>query len=63
LQKVIQKIHGLAHDPRPQGVQLFKGDGRYWRMRQGDYRIIYEIDDSSKEIAVIKIGHRSEVYR
>ncbi len=41
---------------------MLKGHGRYWRIRQGDYRIIYGIDDSTREISIIKIGHRREVY-
>lgn len=62
LEKMIQKIGSLAQSPRPFGVQVLRGDDRYYRLRQGDYRIIYEIEDASKKITIIKIGHRREVY-
>ena len=62
LKKVIEKISSLAEHPRPHGAQLLKGDERYYRIRQGDYRIIYEVKDSANEVTIIKIGHRREVY-
>lgn len=62
LKKVIEKINSLAEYPRPHGSQLLKGDERFYRIRQGDYRIIYEVSDSRQEVTVIKIGHRKEVY-
>ncbi len=62
LAKIMSRIHTLSRDPRPQGVQFLKGEGRYYRLRQGDYRIVYEVDDVHKIVTVIKIGHRREVY-
>lgn len=62
VRKVIQAVQALARDPRPPGVRLLKGPERYWRARQGNYRIIYEIDDEVTQITIIKIGHRREVY-
>lgn len=62
LSRIMAKIGALAHDPRPPGAQLLKGEARYFRLRQGDYRIIYEVDDAAHEITVIKVGHRREVY-
>ena len=62
LVKIIQKIENLSRQPRPQGIQMLRGDDRYYRLRQGDYRIIYEIVDEEKTITIIKIGHRREVY-
>lgn len=62
LSRVLQKIAVLRSEPRPAGAQLLRMDGRYYRLRQGDYRIIYEIDDTNTEIAIIKIGRRREVY-
>lgn len=41
---------------------MLKGEGRYWRIRHGDYRVVYEIDDSARRVTVIKIAHRREVY-
>lgn len=55
-------IDALAHEPRPPGAKKLKGDLRY-RIRVGDYRIIYEIRDAILVVLVIKIGHRREVYR
>jgi len=56
------KILELAHEPRPDGSQKLRNrDG--WRIRSGDYRIIYEIDDSGKNILILHIGHRKEIYR
>ena len=58
----MQKIAGLAQHPRPGGIQMLRGDERCYRLRHGDYRIIYEIDDAGKTVTIIKIGHRREVY-
>ena len=60
--RVVQRIRDLSREPRPSGVQMLKEQGRYLRIRQGDYRIVYEIDDASQEVTIIKIGHRREVY-
>ncbi len=62
LRRVIKAIQALAHDPRPSDVRMLKGPNRYWRIRQGDYRVIYEIDDTAKQIVVIKVGNRRDVY-
>jgi mRNA interferase RelE/StbE len=60
--RVFQVIQGLALEPRPPGCKKLKGQDAY-RVRQGDYRILYTINDSNKVVDIIKIGHRSEVYR
>jgi len=62
LSKIFSKITALAETPRPFGVKLMKGEERFYRLRQGDYRIIYEIDDQARTATVLKIGHRREVY-
>jgi len=60
--KVKQAILDLAHDPRPQGSKKLKGrDG--WRLRQGDYRVIYEIQDDQLIIIVLTIGNRRDIYK
>ena len=60
--KVKQTILNLAYEPRPAGSLKLKGrDG--WRVRQGNYRIIYEIKDNELIITVIDIGHRKDIYR
>jgi mRNA interferase RelE/StbE len=56
------RLRSLSDDPRPAGHEKLTGQNRY-RVRQGDYRIIYAIDDTSATIDVVKIGHRKEVYR
>ena len=60
-QQIAKKIGGLAENPRPMGSQKLSGQERY-RLRQGDYRIVYGIDDSNKTVDVVKIAHRREVY-
>ncbi len=59
---VVEAIQGLATTARPRGVEKVKSTG-LWRIRQGDYRIIYSIDDGEKAITVVRIGHRREIYR
>lgn len=59
---IIERIAGLADDPRPAGAEKLAGDDRY-RVRQGPYRVAYEIDDVSKVIRIVKVGHRREAYR
>jgi mRNA interferase RelE/StbE len=61
-QKIVERIKALANDPRPPGCQKLSGQERY-RIRQGWYRIVYEIDDQQIIIFVVKIGHRKDVYR
>jgi len=60
--RVIARIEQLAHDPRPSGSEKLSGRERY-RVRQGDYRILYEIHDHVLLVMVVRIGHRREVYR
>lgn len=62
LQRIIRRIQSLSSDPRPYGSQKLSGK-EYYRVRQGDYRIVYSIDDEDLLIDVVKIGHRREVYR
>jgi mRNA interferase RelE/StbE len=56
------KIQRLGRDPRPDGAEKLSGQDRY-RLRQGDYRILYAIDDPSATVVIVKIGHRRDVYR
>ena len=60
--KIIAAIRQLASDPRPSGVKKLSGrDG--WRIRVGDYRVIYEIHDGELIVLVVDIGHRRFIYR
>lgn len=60
--RVITRIRTLADEPRPPGCEKLSGQERY-RVRQGDYRILYEIVDAVRIVMVVKIGHRRDVYR
>jgi mRNA interferase RelE/StbE len=60
--RVVAKIQGLATDPRPPGCEKLSGEDLY-RVRQGNYRILYSVHDTDLLVVVIKIGHRREVYR
>lgn len=62
LQRITQRIKDLAAIPRPSGSEKLAGQDSY-RIRQGDYRIVYTVDDNQRLIEIIKIGHRREVYR
>jgi mRNA interferase RelE/StbE len=59
---VREAIRALAHNPRPMGCQkLIARSG--WRIRIGDFRVIYEIDDKKETILILHIGHRRDIYR
>lgn len=60
---IIPHIKALANDPRHRGARKLLGSKNDWRIRVGNYRIIYEISDQTKEIRVMKIRHRREAYR
>ena len=62
LKRISARLQGLASNPRPHGAEKLSGEERY-RLRQGDWRIVYSIDDEDKEVVVVKIGHRREIYR
>jgi len=62
LKKIVQKIRSLSDNPRPNGCVKLSGRERY-RIRQGDYRILYSIENEILVVYVMKIGHRKEVYR
>lgn len=60
--RVVTRIQALAREPRPVGSEKLSGQERY-RIRQGDYRILYEIRDDALIVMVVKIAHRRDVYR
>ncbi len=62
LRKIIKRIQSLAENPRAHGAQKLSGQEQY-RVRQGDYRIIYSINDKDLVVDIVKIGHRREIYR
>jgi mRNA interferase RelE/StbE len=59
---IVERISELASDPRPSGSEKLSGDDRY-RVRQGAYRVVYSVDDTTRMVIVVKIGHRKDVYR
>lgn len=61
-QRVVAKIRLLASEPRPHGCEKLSGAEKY-RIRQGNYRILYEIDDSTRAVTIVKVGNGKEVYR
>ena len=61
-QAVIEAIKDLAQTPRPRGIEKVKSTG-LWRIRQGDYRIVYAIDDKESLVIIVRVGHRREIYR
>lgn len=62
LGRVIKKIALLEYHPRMMGSEKLSGDDKY-RIRQGNYRVVYEIHDSAREIWIVKISHRKDVCR
>jgi mRNA interferase RelE/StbE len=62
LMRMIERIKSLESDARPPGCDKLSAQERY-RVRQGDYRIVYEVDDEAKTVDIVKIGHRREIYR
>lgn len=62
-QRIVGRIQSLATDPRPPGSEKLAGSSALFRVRQGQYRVIYALDDVHRTIEVIKVGHRREVYR
>ncbi len=62
LQKIVKKIQALSSEPTPEGSQKLSHQEQY-RIRQGDYRVVYSIDDDNFKVHIIKVGHRKEIYR
>ena len=60
--RLVARIGQLALDPRPPGSEKLSGEEKY-RVRQGNYRIVYSIDDADSCVVVVRIGHRRDVYR
>ncbi|MGQ0504658.1 MAG: type II toxin-antitoxin system RelE family toxin [Myxococcaceae bacterium] len=62
--RVSKAIDKLAAEPRPSGAKALQGDDKgYLRIRVGDYRIVYIVDDGKLTVLIVRIGHRREVYR
>ncbi len=60
--RIVKRIQGLASDPYPPGSVRLKGREE-WRIRQGNYRILYIVNEEIVTVIVVKVGHRKEVYK
>ena len=63
VQRIIRKIDELEGDPRPHGRKKLEGEKDLWRVRVGDYRIIYAVSDARRIVDIVRILHRKDVYR
>jgi mRNA interferase RelE/StbE len=62
LARVIRKIESLAGDPRPARCKKLKGYKDVWRVRIGDWRVVYIVNDGTRVVSVTRVAHRSKVY-
>jgi mRNA interferase RelE/StbE len=60
--RINERLLSLEDDPRPPGVKRLSHRGEY-RLRVGDYRVLYEVDDKEKTVEIVSVGHRRDVYR
>lgn len=60
--RIVTRLEQLISAPRPPGCKKLKGGDHEWRVRVGDYRIVYVIDDSARTVDVTRIAHRRDVY-
>ena len=61
LRRILERIRLLGQEPRPPGHEKLAGEERY-RIRQGDYRIVYSVQDDDRSVWVVKVGHRRDIY-
>ncbi len=61
--RLLARIEALSVNPRPGGVVKLRGESNLWRLRVGDYRVVYSIDDDARLVDVSIVRHRREVYR
>ena len=62
-ERITQRILALADDPRPPGVEKLSGTSEKYRVRQGNFRVVYEIEDDALIVNVVRVGDRKEIYR
>jgi len=63
LDRIVHQIKTLAENPRPLGCRKITGSKNDWRIRIGDYRVLYEVNDRAKAVMVMRVRHRREAYR
>jgi len=61
--RIAERISRLATMPRPVGAEKLTGLPRTYRVRAGDYRVVYQVDDGARAVMIERIGHRRDVYR
>ncbi len=61
--RIVNAIDSLMNDPRPPGAKALQGRHSYLRIRVGDYRVMYTVQDDARSVQVIHVGHRRDVYR
>ena len=61
-ERILRRLLTLEENPRPSGIKKLQGQESF-RLRVGDYRVLYTIDDKSKQVFILGVGHRREVYR
>ena len=61
--RIVDRIQALVHDPRPHGCEMLAGYADRFRIRQGNYRVVYLVDDQRREVTIFKIGDRKDIYR
>ena len=62
-QRIVGRIRSLAAEPGPAGCEKLAGLTSLFRIRQGEYRVLYSVDDADHVVEIVKVGHRREVYR
>jgi mRNA interferase RelE/StbE len=61
--QVVERVQALAANPRPRGCEKLAGVGERYRVRQGSWRIVYEVRDDQLVVVLVKVGHRRDVYK
>ena len=62
LRQIVPRIEALAWNPRPAGCKKLRGASDLWRIRIGDYRVVYSVDDSRSEVEILRVRRRRDVY-
>jgi mRNA interferase RelE/StbE len=63
VRRLFPRIEGLARNPRPQNCVKLRGRHNLWRMRVGDYRVVYAVDDDNRAVDIVAVRHRKDAYR
>jgi mRNA interferase RelE/StbE len=63
VQRLVRAIRALQEDPRPRGHRKLVGEERIYRIRVGDYRVVYEVDDDQQTVLITRVRHRKDAYQ